>query len=74
MSLLKQFDALMRHLNSEDNGLAEEFRKNLEETMNDHDEDLAFLNCLRNAGVDNWDGYEFAIEEWQANGYGDEDK
>lgn len=74
MNLLKQFDALMSHINSEDNELAEEFRKNLEETLNDQEEDLAFLGCLRNAGVDNWGGYEFAIEEWQANGYGDEDK
>lgn len=74
MNLLKQFDALMSHLNSEDNGLAEEFRKNLKETLNEQEEDLAFLNFLRNAGVDNWGGYEFAIEDWQANGYGDEDK
>lgn len=27
-------------------------------------EDSLFLNCLRNAGVDNWDGYEFAQEEF----------
>lgn len=24
------------------------------------------LNCLRNAGVDNWDGWDFALEEYLA--------
>lgn len=28
--------------------------------------DVFFLNCLRNAGVDNWDGYDFAIEEFNS--------
>jgi hypothetical protein len=28
-------------------------------------EDQVFLNCLRNQGVDNWQGYEFAQEEFQ---------
>ena len=27
-------------------------------------EDSDFLNCLRNAGVDNWDGYEYACAEY----------
>lgn len=27
-------------------------------------DDYLFLNCLRNAGVDNWDGYDFAIEAY----------
>ena len=27
--------------------------------------DSLFLNCLENAGVDNWDGYQFALEEYQ---------
>lgn len=27
-------------------------------------EDSRLLNCLRNAGVDNWDGWDFAIEEF----------
>lgn len=26
--------------------------------------DSNFLNCLRAAGVDNWDGYDFAREEF----------
>lgn len=24
------------------------------------------LTCLENAGVDNWDGYDFAMEEYNA--------
>jgi hypothetical protein len=33
--------------------------------------DAHLLNCLRNAGVDNWDGWDFAIEEFMSQ-YGDE--
>ena len=29
-------------------------------------DDYLFLNCLRNAGVDNWCGYDYAQEEYQA--------
>lgn len=35
--------------------------------------DLAFLNCLQNAGVDNWDGYEFAQEDFREQYPDDED-
>ncbi len=28
-------------------------------------DESALLNCLRNAGVDNWDGWEYALEEYQ---------
>lgn len=30
-------------------------------------QDREFLECLKRAGVDNWDGYEFALEEYQDN-------
>ena len=26
--------------------------------------DSDFLNCLQRAGVDNWDGYDYACEEY----------
>ncbi len=29
-------------------------------------EDSDILQCLRNAGVDNWDGWDFAMEEFHA--------
>ena len=28
-------------------------------------EDQVFLKCLQHAGVDNWEGYEYAQEEFQ---------
>ena len=52
MSLAK-FDALMSHLNSEENEMAAEFRAELNGLVRDSDH----LNTLRNRGVDNWDGY-----------------
>lgn len=27
-------------------------------------EDSLFLACLRNHGVDNWDGYDYAVDEY----------
>lgn len=35
-------------------------------------EDSNFLECLQQAGVDNWDGYNFAREEFVAR-YGEEE-
>lgn len=35
-------------------------------------DDSLFLNCLRNAGVDNWDGYDLACEEFNSEGEDDE--
>ena len=58
MSIVKKFDQLMSHLNGEDNSMAEEFRAELEKVQ----EDSEFLECLKSAGVDNWDGYSEAQE------------
>lgn len=57
-TILQKFDQLMSHLNGEENSMAEEFREELESVQ----EDAEFLNCLRAAGVDNWDGYSEAQE------------
>jgi hypothetical protein len=35
-------------------------------------DDSLFLNCLRNAGVDNWQGYECAQDEYRQ--YEDDDE
>jgi len=40
----------------------EEEVKQLTRQINGMEADVSFLNCLRNAGVDNWEGYDFAIE------------
>jgi hypothetical protein len=29
-------------------------------------DDAFFLNCLRNNGVDNWDGWDFACEDYHS--------
>lgn len=36
----------------------------LEADVNEAEEDVVFLRCLENAGVDNWDGYDYAREEF----------
>lgn len=58
MSILNKFDQLMSHLNGEENSMAEEFREALEKVQKDSE----FLECLKSAGVDNWDGYSEAQE------------
>ena len=43
-----------------------EFEAKLIELLSQQDqlnEDSQFLQCLENAGVDDWDGYSFAKEE-----------
>ena len=68
MSILKEFDQLMSHLNGEDNSMVEEFRAELEKVQ----EDSEFLECLKAAGVDNWDGYSEAQEMMWPDGEDDE--
>lgn len=36
----------------------------LQSKLSQLEEDSRLLECLRNAGVDNWDGYDFALEEF----------
>ena len=35
------------------------------EEYQDLQESSKFLSCLEAAGVDNWDGYDYALEEFQ---------
>ena len=35
----------------------------LEKSIRNMQQDVAFLRRLRAAGVDNWEGYEFALED-----------
>ena len=64
--MLELYSQLLSHLNAEENDMALEFEAKLIELLSQQDqlnEDSQFLQCLNNAGVDNWDGYSFAQEE-----------
>ena len=64
--MLELYRQLLSHLNAEENDMALEFEARLIELLNQQDqlnEDSQFLQCLKNAGVDNWDGYSIAQEE-----------
>lgn len=64
--MLELYSQLLSHLNAEENDMALEFEAKLIELLSQQDqlnEDSQFLQCLKNAGVDNWDGYSFAQEE-----------
>lgn len=39
----------------------------LEKQLEENEKDIAFLECLRAAGVDNWDGYDEAIQMMKDN-------
>lgn len=41
------------------------------DALKEADEDIEFLNCLRAAGVDNWEGYECAQDLME---YDDDDE
>lgn len=64
--MLELYRQLLSHLNAEENDMALEFEAKLMELLDQQDqlnEDSQFLQCLKNAGVDNWDGYSIAQEE-----------
>lgn len=41
----------------------------LEQILADYEEDVEFLDALRSAGVDNWDGYDVACEIHKGEGF-----
>lgn len=45
----------------------------LEDEVDDMREDVTFLRCLESQGVDNWDGYDYAREEFNEI-WGDDDE
>lgn len=70
--LLKQFDNLMSHLNAEDNDSAKTFRANLQLALEEAADDSLWRDCVTGAGVDNWDGYEYAMEDYHGESEDDE--
>lgn len=65
MDLIKKLDELLSHLNSEENGMALEFKGELEKYIEESEESSLWLACLEGAGVDNWSGYGYAIEAFE---------
>ncbi|WQZ00618.1 hypothetical protein [Klebsiella phage vB_KpnP_cmc355D] len=63
MSILKKFDELMSHLNGEENGMADEFRKKLEARLEFLERQDAELSALEAGGVDNWEWYSESLRD-----------
>lgn len=59
----KKFNALLSHLNSEENEMAAEFLKELNEELASLRDDSFKLQCLENGGVDNWGNYHDALKD-----------
>lgn len=73
VSLNKELVAKLRELVSSHKGLSDFIDKHPDglvimdsESFHDMRDDQDFLNCLVGAGVDNWGGYEYAVEDFQA--------
>lgn len=69
-SLVERIEAALEHdpIDDFERGLLEEaviLITKHEQRIGKLEEDSIFLNCLRNAGVDNWCGFEFAQEDYQ---------
>lgn len=63
MDLLKRFDELMSHLNSEENSMAEEFREALAAKLDRAADDRLWRECLESGGVDNWSYFSESLSE-----------
>ena len=70
--LLKQFDSLMSHLNSEENDMAAEFRESLAAKLDIAADDRLWRDCLEYGGVDNWSWFYESLSE--GGYYTDEDE
>lgn len=63
MSILKKFDELMSHLNGEENGMSDEFRKKLEARLEFLERRDNELSALEAGGVDNWEWYSESLRD-----------
>lgn len=61
--ILKKYDELLSHLNSEDNVLALELKKLLEDKVHSAARDALWRQCLEAGGVDNWSWYSESLHE-----------
>lgn len=63
--MINKFDMIIEAIKEKYN---EEIQKILIKYLEEMDYDSMFLSALQNAGVDNWEGYEYAqeiLEEWE---------
>lgn len=52
---------LKKYIEGNDVEMTEELQ-GIVNTLEEADEELEFLEALRAAGVDNWEGYEYAVD------------
>ncbi|WHS68308.1 hypothetical protein [Lundtoftevirus Lu221] len=52
---------LKKYIEGNDVKMTEELQ-GIVNTLEEADEELEFLEALRAAGVDNWEGYEYAVD------------
>lgn len=64
-NIVDSFKYLMSYLNGEDNDLAGEFLVQLKEFVGNAYDDRLWLDCLEGAGVDNWEGYDYAQDAYK---------
>lgn len=63
--MINKFDMIIEAIKEKYN---EEIQKILIKYLEEMDYDSMVLSALQNAGVDNWEGYEYAqeiLEEWE---------
>lgn len=61
--LLARFDALLGHLNAEENDMALKLRASLEKHIKSSERDALYRQCLEAGGVDNWSWYAESLTE-----------
>jgi hypothetical protein len=62
-------NVVVKNMGSADSYIAELLNKikTLEKQIEEYDEDIQFLDCLRACGVDNWEGYDEALKMMREN-------
>jgi hypothetical protein len=62
-------NVVVKNMESADSYIAELLNKikTLEKQIEEYDEDIQFLDCLRACGVDNWEGYDEALKMMREN-------
>ncbi|APD19639.1 hypothetical protein HOR40_gp27 [Pectobacterium phage PP74] len=70
--LLARFDALLGHLNAEENGMALELRADLKKHIESAADDRLWRECLETGSVDNWSWFSESLSD--GGYYGEDDE